>query len=137
MNVAMNPATDPAGVASVLKSCLASNQALDLQTILGRVSISRDAVIELLASLVKCREVEVLCPVTVKRDHSPLTLHPLEHYRLIRPTDGDYLWETRIREDHTHLHSEAPDEWTAVEELPERVLDFNWLWPKTYAYSAG
>lgn len=137
MNVAMNPANDPSGSVAVLKSCLASNQALDLQAILGRVAISRDAVIELLASLVKRREVEVLCPVTVRRDGAPLTLHPLEHYRLIRPTDGDYLWETGIKEDHRPFHNKSAEEWTAVAELPERVRDFSWIWPNTYAYSAG
>lgn len=137
MNVTMNAATDPAGRVTMLKSCLATNQALDLQAILGRVNLGRDAVIELLASLVKRREVEVLCPVTVKRDNTPLTLHPLEHYRLVRPTDGDFLWETGIREDYQRIHSEALEEWTAVADLPDRVLDFSWLWPRTYAYSAG
>ncbi len=137
MNVKLNAGADPASTVTMLKRCLATNQALDLQAILGRVAISRDTVVELLSGMVKRREVEVLCPVTVQRDGTPLSLHPLEHYRLIRPTDGDFLWETRIREEHTHIHSEALDEWTAVADLPERVLDFSWLWPKTYAYSAG
>lgn len=137
MNVTTNAAVDSDGRVTMLKSCLATNQALDLKAILGRVNLGRDAVIELLASLVKRQEIEVLCPVTVQRNDAPLSLHPLEHYRLIRPTDGDYLWETGIREDHQRIHSEALEEWTAVADLPERVLDFSWLWPKTYAYSAG
>jgi len=137
MNATLNAAVDPAGMIAMLKSCLATNQALDLQAILGRVNLGRDAVIELLTSLVTRREVEVLCPVTVQRHDTPITLHPLEHYRLIRPTDGDFLWETGIREDHLRTHSEALEEWTTAVELPERVLDFSWLWPKTYAYSAG
>lgn len=137
MNVTTNTAVDSDGGVTLLKSCLATNQALDLQAILGRVNLGRDAVIELLASLVNRQEIEVLCPVTVQRDDTDLSLHPLEHYRLIRPTDGDFLWEIAIREDHQHIHSEASEEWTAVADLPERVLDFSWLWPKTYAYSVG
>jgi hypothetical protein len=137
MNVTLNAAADPVSTVTMLKRCLATNQALDLQAIMGQVQISRDTVVELLAGMVRRREVEVLCPVTVKRDGNPLSLHPLEHYRLIRPTDGDYLWETRIREDHKQIHSEPAEAWPAVADLPERVLDFSWLWPKTYAYSAG
>ncbi len=137
MNITTNAVTDPAGMHNMLKSCLANNQALNLQAILGRLNIGRDAVIELLSGLVTRKEVEVLCPVSVQRDSAPLTLHPLEHYRLVRPTDGDFLWETGIREDQSRIHTEALEEWTTAADLPERVLDFSWLWPKNYAYSVG
>lgn len=137
MSVSTNAVADSTGMYNMLKSCLASNQALDLQAILGQLNIGRDAVIELLSGLVTRKEVEVLCPVTVRRDNAPLTLHPLEHYRLVRPTDGDYLWETGIQEERRRICNTALEEWTSEPELPERILDFNWIWPGTYAYTAG
>ena len=123
--------------AESLRQCLASNQALDLQAILGQVKLERETVVALLDRLVQHKEVEVLCPVTVERDGASLSLHPLEHYRLVRPTDNDYRWETSIREEHVCIHKEGDGTWQAISQLPERALDFSWLWPKTYAYSAG
>jgi len=123
--------------AESLRQCLASNQALDLQAILGQVKLERETVVALLDRLVQHKEVEVLCPVTVERGGASLSLHPLEHYRLVRPSDNDYLWETSIREEHVRIHKDGDGAWQAISHLPERTLDFSWLWPKTYAYSAG
>ncbi len=137
MTITTKAVADPAVMHNMLKSCLANNQAIDLQAILGQLNIERDTVIELLSGLVKRREVEVLCPVTVQRDGAPLTLHPLERYRLIRATDGDFLWETGIQEEHQRICNATLEKWTTELEPRGRILDFHWLWPKTYAYSAG
>lgn len=137
MNNRMTTPEAPNKRANILKKCLAASHALDLQGIIQKVGIEREAVVELLSDLVQKREVEVLCPVTVTRGQRHLTLHPLEHYRLVRPTDHDYLWQTRIRDNQIRIHQEAIEEWAEVPELSERTLDFSWIWPKNYAYSAS
>lgn len=78
----------------LLRSCLASCEAMNSERMAGRLSMSRDAVLRGLKVLVEAGEVEVIRPISAAGRQS-LGQGP-EHFRLIRETDDDFLWEQGI-----------------------------------------
>ncbi len=130
----------PPAVVAGLRKCLASRQAVSLELILQhQEGAGREMVMKALEGLVSLREVEVLCPVAVGAGGGrTLTFHPLEHYRLVRATDRDHVWQVHVTDAPDDCSRMVEREWQAASCMPERVSDFAWLLPwYRFAYRAG
>lgn len=89
----------PSALMVRIKQCLASRQAMGIELILKQMEAGNERVMSALSRLVAMQEVEVLRPVSVAAGGGRrLTFHPLEYYRLVRPTDRDCAWQVEIRE---------------------------------------
>jgi len=136
---AETPGGVPAVVMAGLRKCLATRQAVNLDSMLEQAGIGRDLAMNALERLVAMQEVEVLCPVTAGGgERRKPTFHPLEHYRLVRSTDRDHLWQIYVTDAPAeHCWPEVRED-DAVSLQAERAADFAWLPPwHPYAYCSG
>jgi hypothetical protein len=78
-----------------LKNCLMSAEALNFKSMCQKLDMPKSLLVEALIKLIKDHQVEVLRPVSLQASE-PVTLHPLEHFRLIRPADTAFRWQMEI-----------------------------------------
>ena len=123
-----SPSEVEEGTTRRLKQCLEANGAMDLNAILKHIGTGRDYAVKALSHLVSMNEVEVLRPVAVQA-RGAISLHPLEHYRLIRPTDMDYRWEADIQENQEAVSPKDLRLWALFEEPLTEIPWSGWRWP--------
>ena len=128
-------------VRKLLRHGLGRQQAANLERLADTLGMDRHTILEGLMTLVEDGEVEVLRPLM--SDHGTGTSvggegSPSVFYRLVRQTDGDYLWEQRLaqfspavrRSDHEQTEgrrersrSPAREAWPQAVPVPA----LNWL----------
>lgn len=78
-----------------IKNCLMSAEALNFRSMCEKLDMPKGLLVEALMKLIMDQKVEVLRPVSFQASE-PVTLHPLEHFRFIRPADTAYRWQMEI-----------------------------------------
>ncbi len=122
-------ATGAANLAQQLKQCMQARHAVNMELIVHQTGARKEAVIKALEQLVSKCEVEVLRPVAAQtKPQAGPTLHPREHYRLVRSADRDFVWQLQIRESadgfSRHSRHRHPKEW-----VPASIPDSTWFLP--------
>lgn len=81
-----------------LRACLRRTQALSIRELEAGSGAERAAVVCGLRRLVACGDVEVLAPLVAEgRPAEPgMEGNRRQYYRLLRPADGDCLWQQEI-----------------------------------------
>jgi len=84
-------------VRKLIRASLERCEAVNLERLAEWIGADRNLVSREIKTLVQLGEVEVLRPLVGKKERrGPEQQGPAEHYRLIRRTDSDFLWEQEI-----------------------------------------
>lgn len=81
-------------VRKLLKNCLSKCAAMNLDRLRAELSMDREIILDGLRSLVEEGKIEVLRPIGYQ--DVPDLGQVYEHFRLLRETDGAYLWEQEL-----------------------------------------
>ncbi len=81
-----------------LRSCLSRCETMNIEMIAQQTGITPDTVAARLHDLVARQEIEVLQPLTSRRetDDRSVSCDSMVFFRLIRSTDNDHLWEQEL-----------------------------------------
>ncbi|MBN1510574.1 MAG: hypothetical protein JXB13_01035 [Phycisphaerae bacterium] len=132
MDTAIHAEPEGSHVDALLRDCLSECQAINLDALSRKLGLSEARLARALQAMAERGEIEVLRPLVLeeKPGMGDGRRARLEHYRLIRETDSDYLWEQNVAVSSSWrraLHAGAGERRTAIVE--EAYAEFRRMVP--------